>query len=237
MGELFAIHAETNLTEFTSTATNGGDFSWSAAAALAGTSGGLSFLVNDSNAQYGYKSFAATGELRFRLYINYNSLAMDAGEYFDTIWLVNAASDGRYNIYFGSNEDRLLTLYATNDSGGWDNVGAITLASGTNCYVEFYLKCATAPGANNGIARAWVNGVLACEKTNIDNDSQSDDMTGIYFGKDDLSGTISGTFYMDEIVLRNDSTEIGPVAAAGGAIHRLVSPVRLGMLSGGGLAL
>src|SRR5690606_29261644 len=118
MGELFAIHAESDLSEFTSTATNGGDFSQSAGAALAGTSGGLSHLVNDSTTQYGYKSFASTGELRFRLYINYNSLAMDASEYFKCIWLTNAASSTRYNIYFENNENS-LTLYVVNDSGGW----------------------------------------------------------------------------------------------------------------------
>ena len=231
MGELFSIHAESDLTEFTSTATNGGDFSWSAAAALAGTSGGVSCLVNDSSAMYGYKSHSAVSGLRLRLYINLNTLSVSAGAYLCLLWLDNAADDDRYIVYLLPS--RVLKLYAVTDAGGWTNVGTGTLDAGEN-YVEFSFHA----GASSGIARMWINGTLACESTSIDNDAYSDDIAKFYIGKTDLSGTISGTFYIDEIVMTDDyTTEIGPVAAAGGALHRLVSPVRLGMLSGGGLAL
>jgi hypothetical protein len=105
-----------------------------------------------------------------------------------------------------------LTLYAITDAGGWTNVGSGTLPDSTNCYVEFSFRAATAAGANNGIARMWIDGSLACEATNIDNDANSSTMSKFYVGKRDLSGVVSGTFFVDEIVMTDDYvTEIGPV--------------------------
>ena len=53
MSEIINIHLESDLSEFTSTVTDSGDLYWSADAALAGTSGGMACLIDDTTSIYG----------------------------------------------------------------------------------------------------------------------------------------------------------------------------------------
>jgi hypothetical protein len=58
----------------------------------------------------------------------------------------------------------------TSDAGKirdwWDNGGQVSLRKGKWEYIEIYNKLNT-PGSSNGIMRAWVNGVLKGEITNV----------------------------------------------------------------------
>ena len=68
-------HDTGDLTEYTSTVIDGGDLSVTTAAALAGTSHGLQVVIDDSTAIYGQKDFSASALIRFRFYIDPNSLS------------------------------------------------------------------------------------------------------------------------------------------------------------------
>ena len=235
MAEVFTLtHDAVDLSEYTST--SGVDITATAGAGLCGTAGGMNVLIDDTAEQYGRKDFAAGDEFRTRFYIDPNGVTITAGA-MRVLWWKNAAGTTKYQCYLQmSGANYAIRLYAYTDGGSNTTVATGTLTDDGTNYVEVYFKAATGSASNDGIARLWIKGSLIGELTNIDNYDYSDDINQLRVGKSDM-GTISGTIFIDEIVCRDDNTEIGPYATAGGAIHRLVSPVRLGMLIRGGLAL
>ena len=72
---IIEIHLEEDLSEFTYTRVDGGDLYWTADAALAGTSGGMACLIDDTTAIYGSYTLGTantSGVIRLRFYIDPN---------------------------------------------------------------------------------------------------------------------------------------------------------------------
>lgn len=96
-----------------------------------------------------------------------------------------------------------------NDTGNWFEGGLVPIANEWQA-VELEWKAATAPGANDGYARLYIDGVLASEIANINNDTQVID--DISFGVEEIPSGASGTLYFDAFESRSGGT-IGPLAS------------------------
>jgi len=67
-----------------------------------------------------------------------------------------------------------LFMQTLNDNDTWNSAGYGPLFSvGQSVCVEAYEKLSSGAGANDGVLRLWQDGVLAFEKTNIDNDAKA----------------------------------------------------------------
>ncbi len=100
-----------------------------------------------------------------------------------------------------------------------DNLSSQTLGpydiSDAEHYVEVLVTYASGPSANDGVMTLWVDGSQQGTDTTLDlynTTKPNEARLGAVVGID--SGT-SGTFYLDEFVLRDDDTEIGPVSGGG----------------------
>lgn len=215
MGEVFNIRHETDLSEYTSTQTDSGDLSQSESAALAGSAGGLLCTIDDQNAIYGEKTFTelSNGAYRFRFYVDPNGLTMASADGFVCAWLLNGSSNRALIIfhYDGSNYDVFLRVYddavSTNDTAYYD-------ISDSEHYIECRITYASSAEASDGTAELFIDGVSQEELTGLDlYDLSEPDKArlGACYGVD--VGT-SGTLYLDEFVLRDDATEIGPVSSS-----------------------
>ena len=74
-----ATHEAGDFSEYTTSVTDSGDLSVTSAAALAGTTKGISVLIDDTTAIYAYKALASaqtTNVVRYRFYIDPNSITM-----------------------------------------------------------------------------------------------------------------------------------------------------------------
>jgi len=215
MSVIVNIRLETDLSEFTSTVTDSGDLYWAAAAALAGTAGGMAMLLDDTTGIYGQVTIAALSavdDFRARFYVDPNTLTMGASEAFRifsasqnggsrTPLVINLKMDGGYRIVIDALNDDL--------TGALANSYAITDAPH---YVEVYVKRAATDSSADGTVEIWIDGVSKGSATGKDIYNLWYDYTlnvrlGAIYGID--AGT-SGTFYLDELIVNDDGGVIGP---------------------------
>jgi len=209
------IQLETDLSEFDATVTDGGDLSWAAAAAMAGSNGGMSILIDDATAIYGQINAADKKELGYRFYFNPNTLAMANGDDF-YLCVDSGNADfqlrvqkiaGVYSLYGRVNDDSGVGIYV--------NTGTIVISFGAvTHWIEVHQKRSTGVGANNGYMRIWLDKNLPLPAAdasveNVDDDTRDYDNFLIGAAGSIEAGTL-GTFYIDEIILRDDAVEIGP---------------------------
>jgi hypothetical protein len=77
-------------------------------------------------------------------------------------------------------------------------------------YLEFYLQRESYDGANDGQAEWWINGVSQGTVTGIDNYNSFPTMNKFLLGESgSRPASASGTAYWDDLVIRDDDTEIG----------------------------
>lgn len=217
MAILYDIDLEAgNLNEFDSSTTDGGDLSAHADAALAGTTVGMKLVVDDANAIYGVCDGVngPLSNIRFRFYIDPNSLTMGANEMFQ-VATVNA-TDAPYvfaivQLLYSSGYYIRLRVIDDGSTGVDIQTTAITDAPH---YVEVLLSRASGADANDGVATIWIDGSQVGTKTDWDNYTRMANVTYMRFGAiAEIDAGTSGTFYMDQIVIRDDATEIGAYAA------------------------
>ena len=125
MSVVATVRFESNdFSELTGQSTDGGDFSVASAAALAGTQYGGQFVVDDTNAMYGYVQLAANkSRIVARIYIDPNGLTMGNGESISFLFLLK--SDGstpawRSRLYYSSGQYHIQSIIY-NDAGGCMN--------------------------------------------------------------------------------------------------------------------
>ncbi len=245
MATLYDIDMEAgNLSEWTATTTDGGDLSASAPAALAGTNYGMAALIDDTTAIYGSYTITLVGATAFRhrFYFDPNSLTMNSGSGGSFYLFRLATSSSPSNIHHikawwdGANYG--VVCSAREDDGTTKDSSVYTFTDAPH-YIECYLTRASSNVADDGECKLYIDNTLKATITAIDNyDAWGTVNAGIYGAVTAPPAGTSGTFYMDQIVANNDGGAIGPyVAPSAGALHHLVSPVRLGMLIRGGLAL
>jgi len=94
-------------------------------------------------------------------------------------------------------------------------------------YIEAVIVQATNATSNDGYHQCWFNGVSQGSDTGLDNYDQFNAINGEFrMGADDLGANTTGTLYVDDFIVRDDTTEIGaapsgvdvtPAAASAGA--------------------
>jgi len=204
MTELFNIGLETDLSEFDTTATDGGDLAQSGAAALAGTAGGMSCLIDDTNQIYGEKTFSSVTRFRCRFYIDINSLTMADGDVFNIAKEISSSKIA-LRLKYTTASGYQINIQCDLDSGT-DVTGDYDISDAEH-YIEFDWAAASSPGANDGFLSLYLDGSLQETLSSLDNDTVTiDRMAFGAFGVD--SGT-SGTLYLDEMVANDDGSEIG----------------------------
>lgn len=215
MAEIANIGFETgDLSQFDSTVIDGGDLSVSAGAALAGSSYGMQAVIDDTTAIYGQANIGswpgAATSLRYRFYIDPNSLTMAEG---DDFWM--AIVNGQMIVRLGYSGGNFIITGVYYGDGGYlgDNSDTITDAPH---YIEGLINRAATDVSADGSYQFWIDGALVATYLNADNYDSFNNINNFRLGApSSLDAGTSGTFYLDQLIIRNDDTEIGPVPAGG----------------------
>jgi len=217
MSVIVAIHLETDLSEFTSTVTDSGDLYWAAAAALAGTAGGMAMLLDDTTAIYGTKTVATntSGKLRARFYLDPNSLIMANLDQFYVLFCRNStpAEICSVDLYYATATGYSLVARAKNDAG--TSVTQLAFLSDAPHYVEIYLQRAATNISSDGSLTWWIDGTAKTSITSLDNYDRFPNFVDLWWGAAiNVDAGTSGTFYLDELVVNDDGGVIGPLYIA-----------------------
>jgi len=211
MSQIFNVTHETgDLSQYTTTATDGGDLSVTAAAALAGAFG-LSVLIDDTIAIYGGMSFTTltSGVYRTRFYIDPNGLTMATNDEF--LPLVITTSGGTSRALVALNWDGSAYRIRAGvriDAGTFTYTSYYTISDGPH-WIEALWQYATTADANNGVMTLWIDGVQQQTITTLDLFTLTQPGYAVLGASSGLDSGTSGTFYLDEWILRNDAVPIG----------------------------
>jgi len=205
-------HEIGDLSEYTSTVTDGGDLSVESAAALVGTKG-LQCVIDDTTAIYGAKTGLnnTSGKARARFYFNPKTLAMGSGEKLLLLVLANAAVNAAAMVWviYASSAYKIYAQLIT------DVPTAISTANYTITdalhYIEIYLQRAATNVSSDGSLQLWIDGVDKETITDRDNYDKFAQLAQTSFGSVAAAGAgTSGTFFLDDLVVNDDGGEIGP---------------------------
>jgi hypothetical protein len=194
------------------TGTDGGDLSVVNWASMRGSGYGLAALVDDTNPIFVQdNSPVNAGRYRMRFYLNpYN---FNPGE---------SQSHFRTRVFLGLDETpqrRVLAVILRRQGGVYslavrvrrdDNSQADTSFFTINAAahsIEIDFQRATAPGANNGTLRLWIDDVLRQTLSGIDNDQAGVDH--VRMGALSVKTGATGTLLFDEMESRT-TTAVGP---------------------------
>lgn len=219
MTVIFTARLETDLLEFTNEYDDATNINWSndaTAQALAGTSGAMAITVPDATDRYCAKTISpadTSGEVRLRVYFDPNSIPMDdedqlrfagvrtnvPGQVFLVAYFKSAG-----NCYF------LLKVYV---NGGSTDIYSSNIVSDAPHYVEVHVWKSSGDGVADGGGTMYVDGNLDSSNSTLDNYTEFSNVGYIWAGERFSVGTPgSGTVYIDEIVVNNDGSLIGPLA-------------------------
>ena len=185
-----------NLSAWTSSVTDGGDLSVSAAAAITG-SWGLQALLDDNVAIYVTDDRPLAETLyRASFYFDPNSITMTSGNAHYIFYGYTGTSTVVLRVEFLYNAGSYQIRANVRDDGNvWTNTAWVTI-SDTLHRIEFDWRAATSAGANNGGLTLWIDGSQQSNLTTLDNDTRRIDRVrlGPVGGID--TGT-RGTYYFD----------------------------------------
>jgi hypothetical protein len=201
---------ENNLTDFDTTSDPDSDLTVTSGAALAGTNYGMNVVYDDANSSYGQKTvtLSSATDFRVRFYFDLNGLTFGSADSF-SILTANITSTARYrvNIEWGTTYE--LTHVAFNDAGT-TTAGTDTLIHDIPHYVESHITRATNSTSIDGVYRLYLDGVLIDTISGIDNYDAFASINNIRVGIAGIAdATTAGNIFVDELVYRDDATEIG----------------------------
>lgn len=206
-----------DFSEYDATQLGGGDLAINATAALAGTAYGMSVTVNDANPIYGQATFDTpytTGLYRVRYYIYPNGFSLANPSQVVPLYLVN--SSGTETIVVSKMTYHATTGYCIRnviiDDDGIHRETNVFSITDESHYVELLFTRATGADANDATLETWIDSVAKTTLSGIKSFTRSAELKYVSFGHMSQSGTVSGTYYLDELVVRDDATEIGPVS-------------------------
>jgi len=204
-------HSLGDFSEWTTTVVDGGDLSVSVAAALAVTNYGMSVTINDLTNIYARKTVATdySGVIRGRFYVDVNSLNMSNGD--DFIMCMPRNSSVLSLLYVAIQRLALHRFTVTAIDDPLSGPSASYITTDAPHWLEFKLVRATTNVSSDGYLEFWIDGIPQLPIRNVDNYDRFMDFASIDFG---AQGAIdvgtSGIFYIDEIVVNNDGSYIGP---------------------------
>lgn len=208
-------HESGDLTEYTSTVTDSGDLSVAAGAALAGSSYGLQCVIDDTTAIYGQFRLGSentSGVVRARFYIDPNGLTFDNDDYVIVLYLLNgsAAQIARVYLYYTTVGGYQIYASVTNDAAVATNTSSYAITDVPH-YIEIKLVRATGESTNDGSLQLWIDGVDKETVSGVDNYTRFAAFEYADIGARFIDAGTSGTLYIDELIVNDDGSEIGPV--------------------------
>jgi hypothetical protein len=185
-----------DLSAWTSSTTDLGDLSVSAAAAFVGSKG-LQALIDDNTAVYVTDDTpAAESVYTAQFSFDPNSISMLSGDAHPIFYGYSGSSKDvlRLQFRFRSGSYQLMATLRS-DGSTWKNSAWVAISDAPHAIVLSW-QAATAAGANNGALTWWIDGVQTANLTGVDNDTRMIDRVrlGPVTGID--SGT-RGTYYFD----------------------------------------
>jgi hypothetical protein len=132
--------------------------------------------------------------ITFEFFLNANTLNPSGN--FPLVRAYDGATDimdSRLTFAGGSYQ---LDARAKDDGAGWDDIGTFDIPA-TGTLIRYEWAAATGAGANDGIIRLYIDGTLAGELTNVDNDTRAIDE--IRIGALSADAVETGVFYLDNI--------------------------------------
>jgi hypothetical protein len=210
-------HATGDLKQYSSSSTNGDNLSVAAAAALGGTEYGLSCVLSDANPMYGQKDISSptSGKLRWRFYVDPNSMTMANGDAFVIQGVYAKDVSPMVEVYLkydGGDYQIHVDYYG---DAGYSATHVESIADAPH-YVEIYVQKATDASAHDGVYELQIEGRLVNSLSAVDNFDLFNDVDFFRMGAcTSIPAGTSGTFYLDELKANDDGQEIGPVPAAG----------------------
>lgn len=178
-----------------------------AAAALKSTSYGLQMVMN-TTAEYLYKALTEIAAAwRIRIYYDPNGMSLTGAYHIEMVCLYGNALN-QVLIYLEGTGPTYTLKVQVRRVGGSTTLTSTTLTDAPH-YIEVKLAKASGSGVSDGIARLEVDGTLIQELTNIDNFDVLTGITQVRLGKLYQTGTISGTAYLDEVVINYTGAAIG----------------------------
>lgn len=209
-------HETGDLSQYTSTATDSGDLSVSDTAALAGTGYGLSCLIDDTTVIYGQKDLGSpntAGKVRARCYIDPNTLTM-ANTNDIAFLLIRSATTTRISVWLRYATVGGYQIYAVGTGDAGSQTSSNYNITDAPHYVEVYMTRAANSTSADGTFTLWVDGVEKFTVT-YDNYDAFPSFQVVRMGAAaDIDAGTSGTFYLDELIVNDDGSEIGPVTGA-----------------------
>jgi hypothetical protein len=210
-------HEAGNINEYTGTVmTAAGDtLTANAAASMGSTNYGLEVYtgtVSAGNLTYAYKDFTeiTSTEYRYRFYFDPNSQTAIGvtDRYICQAIKVSATRYSEVAVYWNAAGSTFKIIASLKDDGGTDRGTAYYAITDAPHYIEVRCKKATGASDNNAELELFVDGVSKEKRVNIDSYTGfpvSRMNVGIYYAS--MTGI---TFYLDEILFRDDGTAIGP---------------------------
>jgi hypothetical protein len=199
-----------DLSAWTSSTTDAGDLSVSAAAALKGSQG-MQAVIDDTNVMY-VTDDSPNAEPRYgaRFYFDPNSLTMANGD-IHVIFRGLAGTSTvvlRVELRFSSGAYQVRAALV-DDGTVWTESTWLTISDASHS-LEMDWRAASTAGANDGGLTVWIDGTQQADLTSIDNDTRRIDRARLGPLSSVDVGT-SGTAYFDAFESRR-SSYIGPLA-------------------------
>jgi len=216
MAEIFNLQFPSDLSEFTSTVTDGGDLAWNSGT-LGGVAGRVGVTIDDATAIYGTKTFTALGatptSCGFRFYIaDLGALTMANQDLFAMARIGEPASDRVFIARYDDGGTDILTVQVRDDNDTFQS--AVLNNLGSTTYVEITVNKASSAVANDGTVNIKFDGVAQTGLTGLDFYTKFELIDRVAIGaRGDLDAGTSGTYYFGQMVFRNDNTEIGALGA------------------------
>jgi hypothetical protein len=206
-------HETGNFSQYDTVENNGGNLSITSGAALGGTGYGMQAFIANTNDEYAltYPLNNTSGIVRARFYIDPNSISVPDSTGIGVISFYNSGSisfGGANLIYYTGVGYTIRASIRKDDTDyAWTTWIPIT---DTQHYVEVQLVKATGSETNDGSITVWVDGSGSVAATGIDNYTIFDNLNYVLLGANGVGSGITGTYYLDELVVRDDNFEIGP---------------------------
>lgn len=224
MAVVVAVDHETgDFSQYDSVTNPDSDLSISSGAALAGTAYGMAVLIDDATAIYGRKNTAVSGvtEITSRFYVDPNGVDLYSTTTVELLRLGRTASPWQFaRVEMHDNPAYEVRLVVTDDGGSTSATSYYSFSDASH-YVEMWFTKAASASSNDGVARLYIDGVLQETLSGLDlfNNFQIDyeSLGAVNVG----SASSSGTYYLDELVVRNDDVLPGPGMRIPAIVHHL----------------
>lgn len=190
-----------------------------AGAALAGTAYGLNCNINDTTSFYGICLLGTantSGMLEVRFYFDPNSLTMADGNEFYLFRAQNNsyAAIANVRLRYTTAAGYQIRASAVNDAGSETPTTSLYVITDAPHCIEIKLTRASTADANDGILQLWIDDVSKETVTTVDNNGKFVNFWTSRFGATTtLNAGTSGDFFLDELIINDDNTYIGPLAS------------------------